>query len=52
MRVLDLGCGFGRNIPATSVSASDEIVGVDIALDRLHSAAKKYLSRRFVDGRG
>jgi len=51
MRVLDLGCGFGRNITATSVSASDEIVGVDIALDRLQSAAKKYPSRRFVDAR-
>ena len=51
MRVLDLGCGFGRNITAPSVSASDEIVGVDIALDRLQSAAKKYPSRRFVDAR-
>jgi ubiquinone/menaquinone biosynthesis C-methylase UbiE len=51
MRVLDLGCGFGRNIGITRISASDEIVGVDIVLDRLQSAAKKYPSRKFVHAR-
>jgi len=51
MRVLDLGCGFGRNITITRVPASDEVFGVDIALDRLQSAAKKFPSRKFVQAR-
>ena len=51
MRLLDLGCGFGRNITITSVSASDEVFGVDIALDRLQSAAKKFPSRKFIQAR-
>ena len=51
MRVLDLGCGFGRSITVGNVADSDEIVGVDIALDRLQSAAKKYLARKFAQAR-
>ena len=51
MRLLDLGCGFGRNISITSVSASDEVFGVDIALDQLQSAAKKFPSRKFIQAR-
>lgn len=51
MRLLDLGCGFGRNISITSVSASDEIFGVDIALDQLQSAAKRFPSRKFIQAR-
>jgi len=51
MRLLDLGCGFGRNITITSVPASDEVFGVDIALDRLQSAAKKFPSRKFIQAR-
>jgi ubiquinone/menaquinone biosynthesis C-methylase UbiE len=51
MRVLDLGCGFARNITITIVPASYEIVGVDIALDRLQSAAKKFPSRKFIQAR-
>jgi ubiquinone/menaquinone biosynthesis C-methylase UbiE len=51
MRVLDLGCGFGRNLIITRVEASDQIVGVDMALDRLRTAATKYDSRRFVQAR-
>ena len=51
MRLLDLGCGFGRNIRITSIEASDEVFGVDIALDRLQSAAKKFPSRKFIQAR-
>src|SRR6476646_6134566 len=49
MRVLDLGCGRGRNIVITTkVASSDEIIGMDIAFDRLQAAARRHTSRRFI----
>lgn len=51
MRVLDLGCGFGRNITIAKVAPSDEIIGADIAFDRLQRAAKNYGLRKFVQAR-
>jgi ubiquinone/menaquinone biosynthesis C-methylase UbiE len=51
MRVLDLGCGFGKNITITSVSASDAVFGVDIAFERVQSAANRFPARRFVQAR-
>jgi len=46
--VLDLGCGRGRNIVITSLATGDEVIGVDIALDRLQAAAKRHTSRSFI----
>lgn len=49
MRVLDLGCGRGRNIVITKkVANSDEVIGMDLAFDRLQAAAKRHTSRNFV----
>lgn len=49
MRVLDLGCGRGRNIVITTkVASSDEIIGMDIAFDRLQAAARRHASRTFI----
>src|SRR5215467_1595784 len=47
MRVLDLGCGRGRNIVITKVASGDEIIGMDVAFDRLKAAAKRHPSRSF-----
>ena len=51
-RVLDLGCGFGKEITITDVSSSDDVIGLDVAFDRLESAKAKYPARRFVRGQG
>ena len=49
MRVLDLGCGRGRNIVITTkVASSDEIIGMDIAFDHLQAAARRHPSRSFI----
>ena len=51
-RVLDLGCGFGKEITITDVSSSDDVIGLDVALDRLETAKTKFPARRFVRGQG
>jgi ubiquinone/menaquinone biosynthesis C-methylase UbiE len=48
MRVLDLGCGRGRNIVITKVASGDEMIGLDIAFDRLQAAATRHAYRRFI----
>jgi len=50
--VLDLGCGFGKNITVTSLSSSHDVVGLDMAFDRLQSAKAKLPARQFVQGQG
>lgn len=52
MRVLDLGCGFGKEITVTTVRPSDEIIGVDLVFGRLELARKKFPARKFVQARG
>ncbi len=41
-RVLDLGCGEGRHAIATYLSGDVQVVGLDIALDDLQAARRKY----------
>ncbi len=50
--VLDLGCGFGKNITVTNLSSSHDVVGLDMAFDRLQSAKAKLPARQFVQGQG
>jgi ubiquinone/menaquinone biosynthesis C-methylase UbiE len=52
MRVLDLGCGSGAELAGTGATSSDEIVGIDLAFDRLKAAAGKFPDRKFVRARG
>ena len=55
VRILDLGCGVGDSWRKAGQSAEDwELVGVDIAPDRLEVAREKYGTRgwRYVCGRG
>ena len=52
MRVLDLGCGSGRDLAAWGVTASDEVTGVDIDESRLAAAKVRFSNRTYVHGSG
>lgn len=52
MRVLDLGCGSGRELASWGVSPSDEVTGVDIDDSRLAVAKVRFSNRAFVHAAG
>lgn len=52
MRILDLGCGCGRELATWGVTESDEVTGVDINLDSLAEARLRFPARKFVPGSG
>ena len=52
MRVLDLGCGSGRDLASWGVTASDEVTGVDIDESRLAAAKVRFSNRTYVHGSG
>lgn len=52
MRVLDLGCGPGRDLIPWGVTATDEITGVDIDHSRLSVAKAQFPTRAFVQAAG
>jgi len=52
MRVLDLGCGSGRDLAAWGVSASDEVTGIDIDHSCLVSAKVRFPHRTYLQGTG
>jgi len=52
MRVLDLGCGQGRDLAGWGVSASDEIVGLDIDGGSLKIARERFPNRTYLLGAG
>jgi ubiquinone/menaquinone biosynthesis C-methylase UbiE len=52
MRVLDLGCGSGRELASWGVTASDEVTGLDIDLNRLAIAKVRFSERTYLQGAG
>ena len=52
MRVLDLGCGSGRDLAAMGVTASDEVTGLDIDKSRLAIAKVRFSNRTFLQAAG
>lgn len=52
MRVLDLGCGSGRDLAEWGVTASDQVTGLDIERSFLLRATARFRNRAYVQGRG
>ncbi len=52
MRVLDLGCGSGRDLASWGVTASDEVTGLDIDESRLAIARERFPNRTYLQGTG
>jgi ubiquinone/menaquinone biosynthesis C-methylase UbiE len=52
MRVLDLGCGSGRDLALWGVTASDEVTGLDIDGSRLAIAKVRFSNRTYLQGAG
>jgi ubiquinone/menaquinone biosynthesis C-methylase UbiE len=52
MRVLDLGCGSGRDLARWGVTSADEVTGVDVDENRLVVARERFGNRRFLQGVG
>jgi ubiquinone/menaquinone biosynthesis C-methylase UbiE len=52
MRVLDLGCGSGVDLSSWDVTASDEIVGIDVNEQHLALAKARFPNRTFHLGSG
>ena len=52
MRILDLGCGAGRDLAMWDVTSDDEVTGLDIEASRLATAHERFPQRRYVRGTG
>jgi ubiquinone/menaquinone biosynthesis C-methylase UbiE len=52
MRVLDLGCGSGRDLASWGVTASDQVTGLDIDDSRLAIAKVRFSNRLYLQGAG
>lgn len=52
MRVLDLGCGTGRDLASWGVTTADEVTGVDIDDSRLAVARVRFPNRTFLQSAG
>jgi ubiquinone/menaquinone biosynthesis C-methylase UbiE len=52
MRVLDLGCGPGRDLAPWGVTAADEVTGLDIDSSSLAIARVKFPNRTYLQGVG
>jgi ubiquinone/menaquinone biosynthesis C-methylase UbiE len=52
MRVLDLGCGSGRNLASWGVTSSDEVIGLDIDYRCVAIARVRYPNRTYLQGAG
>src|SRR5258708_7177054 len=52
MRILDLGCGAGRDLVKLGVTESDEVTGVDIDDEALVIARQQFPRRAFSVGAG
>jgi ubiquinone/menaquinone biosynthesis C-methylase UbiE len=52
VRVLDLGCGSGRDLAAWGVTSADEVTGLDIDDSRLAIAKMRFSNRTYLQGSG
>ena len=52
MRVLDLGCGSGRDLASWGVTTSDEVTGLDIDDSSLTIARVRFPTRTYLQGVG
>jgi|ERR1700733_7298278 ubiquinone/menaquinone biosynthesis C-methylase UbiE len=52
MRILDLGCGAGRELRTWHVSAADHVTGIDINDKSLRLAKERFPQRKFLRGAG
>ena len=52
MRVLDLGCGSGRDLASWGITTSDEVTGLDIDDSPLAIAKVRFSNRTYVQGAG
>jgi ubiquinone/menaquinone biosynthesis C-methylase UbiE len=52
MRVLDLGCGWGRDLSSWGVTASDKVTGLDIEHSRLATAQSRFPNWAYLQGSG
>jgi ubiquinone/menaquinone biosynthesis C-methylase UbiE len=52
MRVLDLGCGSGRDLASWGVSTTDAVTGLDLDRRRLGMAQAQFRNRIYLQGRG
>ena len=52
MRVLDLGCGSGLDLASWGVTASDEVIGIDIDHRCVAIAKGRFSNRTYLQGAG
>ena len=52
MRVLDLGCGSGRDLASWGITASNRVTGLDIDDNRLAIAKVQFPNRTYLQGAG
>ena len=52
MRILDLGCGSGRDLALWGVTTADEVTGLDIDQSRLEVARARFPQRTYLKGAG
>lgn len=52
MRVLDLGCGWGRDLSSWGVTGTDRVTGLDVEPERLTTARTRFPNRIYLQGFG
>jgi ubiquinone/menaquinone biosynthesis C-methylase UbiE len=52
MRVLDLGCGWGRDLSSWGITATDRVTGVDLEPSRVATAQARFPNRTYLQGSG
>lgn len=52
MRFLDLGCGIGKPLSIYGVTASDQVIGLDICSKSLEIASARWPKRAFIQACG
>ena len=52
MRILDLGCGSGRDLHDWGVMPEDEVTGIDLEGTRLAAAERRFPDRTYLQAAG